>query len=152
MKSECSISSSKTKFYSLTKPHCTITVCLCSHLPGAAASWPRPSVHGAGLWSTGLWLERETCAWGCTHSLLHQQNYGAMFCARSTNHKQSLMINSVPSACMVAHSWLQPVTLLQQKSVLSNTTNRTKTLMNIYTCVFIYLTLMGTLDIYTEYF
>lgn len=39
------------------------------------------------------------------------------FCARATNHKQSLIINSAPSGCPVAQtSWPEHVTRLQQKS------------------------------------
>lgn len=127
-----------------------------SCLPGGAASCPGLSVHGAGLWSTELQLDgrgRREAGAVLTHSC-HRNRTMELFCARATNRKQSLIINSARSFSVPGGSeQLASACDLATAGVsISYTTDRKRTVTNSYADVTIYLTLRGTLVTHTALF
>lgn len=153
-KSDYNATFSQVKSSSSTKTHRAMTVCLWSCLLGGAASCPRPSVHVAGLWSTGFQAGGGDVRRRHTHSKLPTpptaSGLWSRFCARTANHKQSLIINSdcsfsVPGS---TEQLASACDLATAEVSISHTTDRKRALKNGY--VVIYLTLKGTLDGHTD--
>lgn len=65
-----------------------------------------------------------------------------MFCARITNHKRSLMINSVYS--FIVHGSTRQLVpacdFATAEASISNTADRKRTVMNIYGCFYLFYT------------
>lgn len=109
-----------------------LSTCRCRLLSWAQCSWSWTLLQrAAARGKTGGGNRKRGAVLAC--SCLPTRSHRTMerFCARATNHKQSLIINSecAPSVCLVApHSWPQHVSKLQLKSVhhreRANTTDR----------------------------